>query len=107
MRGDLSWIREVHLTLNSGFPGEPLNPFIGIYDAETRQDPASGIPIGGWYPEQRLVRAEALKAYTVEAAFSDLRKPLKEKLLKECLQTLLFFRIISLRSLRRNFLSLK
>ena len=59
----------VHLTLNSDFPGETLNPFYGMYAAETRQTP-DGNPPGGWYPEQCLTRPEVLKAYTVEAAYS-------------------------------------
>jgi predicted amidohydrolase YtcJ len=59
----------VHLALNSDFPGETLNPFYGMYAAETRQTPA-GKPEGGWHPEQRLARREVLRAYTVEAAYS-------------------------------------
>jgi predicted amidohydrolase YtcJ len=59
----------VHLTLNSDFPGETLNPFFGMYAAETRQSP-DGKPEGGWYPGQCLTRDEVLKAYTFEAAYS-------------------------------------
>ncbi len=71
----------VHLTLNSDFPGESLNPFFGMYAAETRQTPA-GRPNGGWYPEQRLTRTEVLKAYTVEAAFSGFEETIKGKIAK-------------------------
>ncbi len=81
MRGDLFWIRVVHLTLNSDFPGESLNPFFGMYAAETRQTPL-GIPVGGWYPEQRMTRAEVLKAYTVEAAFSEFEETNKGKIVR-------------------------
>jgi predicted amidohydrolase YtcJ len=66
----------IHLTLNSDFPGETLNPFYGMYAAETRQSP-EGLPEGGWYPEQCLKREEVLKAYTVEAAFSGFEENLK------------------------------
>lgn len=59
-----------HLPLSSDFPGETLNPFYGIYAAITRQDPA-GNPPGGWYPEQRLTLNEALRGYTVEAAYAE------------------------------------
>jgi predicted amidohydrolase YtcJ len=59
-----------HLPLSSDFPGETLNPFYGIYAAITRQDPA-GNPPGGWYPEQRLTLDEALRGYTVEAAYAE------------------------------------
>ena len=66
----------VHLPLNSDFPGETLNPFYGIYAAITRQDPA-GNPPGGWYPEQRLTLDEALRGYTVEAAYVEFEENAK------------------------------
>jgi predicted amidohydrolase YtcJ len=59
-----------HLPLSSDFPGETLNPFYGIYAAVTRQDP-QGNPPGGWHPEQRLTLEEALRGYTVEAAYAE------------------------------------
>ena len=59
-----------HLPLSSDFPGETLNPFYGIYAAITRQSP-DGRPEGGWYPDQRLSVAEALKGYTTEAAYAE------------------------------------
>lgn len=69
----------VHLTLNSDFPGETLNPFYGMYAAETRQSP-DGKPEGGWYPDQCLTRKEVLKAYTVEAAYSGFEEEIKGKI---------------------------
>jgi predicted amidohydrolase YtcJ len=66
----------IHLALNSDFPGETLNPFYGMYAAETRQSP-EGVPEGGWYPDQCLNREEVLKAYTIEAAFSGFEENLK------------------------------
>ncbi len=66
----------VHLPLSSDFPGETLNPFYGIYAAITRQDPA-GNPPGGWYPEQRLTLDEALRGYTVEAAYAEFEENAK------------------------------
>lgn len=59
-----------HLPLSSDFPGETLSPFYGIYAAITRQDP-QGNPPGGWHPEQRLTLEEALRGYTVEAAYAE------------------------------------
>jgi predicted amidohydrolase YtcJ len=59
-----------HLPLSSDFPGETLNPFYGIYAAITRQDP-QGNPPGGWHPEQKLALEEALRGYTVEAAYAE------------------------------------
>jgi predicted amidohydrolase YtcJ len=37
--------------------------------AITRQDP-SGQPAGGWHPEQRLTIDEAIRAYTINPAWS-------------------------------------
>lgn len=59
-----------HLPLSSDFPGETLNPFYGIYAAITRQDP-EGNPPDGWHPEQKLTLEEALRGYTVEAAYAE------------------------------------
>jgi hypothetical protein len=59
-----------HLPLSSDFPGETLDPFRGLYAAITRQD-AAGNPPGGWYPAQRLTLDEALRGYTVEAAYAE------------------------------------
>jgi predicted amidohydrolase YtcJ len=59
-----------HVPFSSDFPGETLNPFYGIYAAITRQDP-NGSPPGGWLPEQRVTLDEALRGYTVEAAYAE------------------------------------
>jgi hypothetical protein len=48
---------------------EPLNPFLGVYAAITRQD-TSGFPPSGWYPQQRLTVAEAVQAYTSGSAYA-------------------------------------
>lgn len=58
-----------HVPISSDFPGETLNPFYGIYAAVTRQDP-QGKPDGGWYPDQRMTLEEALRGYTIEAAYA-------------------------------------
>ncbi len=69
----------VRVPLNSDFPGETLNPFYGMYAAETRQTP-EGKPEGGWYPEQCLTREEVLHAYTVESAYSGFEEHIKGKI---------------------------
>ena len=69
----------VHMTLNSDFPGETLDPFFGMYAAMTRQT-AEGEPEGGWYPEQCLLRNEVLRAYTIEAAYSGFEENLKGRI---------------------------
>lgn len=51
----------------SDFPVESINPIYGFYAAITRKD-LEGYPDGGFMPEQRLTREEALKAMTIWAA---------------------------------------
>jgi predicted amidohydrolase YtcJ len=66
----------VHLPLSSDFPGETVNPFYGIYAAITRQDPNEN-PAGGWYRDERLTLQEALRGYTVEAAYAEFEEKAK------------------------------
>ncbi|MFA5669957.1 MAG: amidohydrolase [Balneolaceae bacterium] len=53
----------------SDFPVEHSNPFYGLYSAVTRMD-HEGNPPGGWYPNEALTREEALRAFTVDAAYA-------------------------------------
>ncbi len=48
----------------SDFPVERVNPLLSFRAAVTRQD-AAGWPAGGWHPEQRMTRDEALRAMTL------------------------------------------
>jgi predicted amidohydrolase YtcJ len=57
------------LALGSDFPVEDVNPFFGIYAAVTRQDQKSW-PAGGWYPDQKLTLAEAIRGFTADAAYA-------------------------------------
>ncbi|HTQ78851.1 MAG TPA: amidohydrolase, partial [Thermoanaerobaculia bacterium] len=57
------------LALGSDFPVESADPRLGLYAAVTRQD-LSGQPPGGWRPEERLSREEALAGFTADAAWS-------------------------------------
>jgi hypothetical protein len=57
------------LANGSDFPVEEPNPMLGFYAGITRQDP-DGNPPGGWMPDERLSRAEVLKAFTWNAAFA-------------------------------------
>ncbi|MBU2883933.1 amidohydrolase [Psychrosphaera sp. B3R10] len=52
----------------SDFPVELANPFFGLHAAITRQD-REDQPHGGWIKEQSLTVAQALKAFTIDAAF--------------------------------------
>ena len=58
-----------HIANGSDFPVEEPNPMYGVYAAITRQD-AQGQPPGGWMPDQRLSRAEALHSFTAGAAYA-------------------------------------
>lgn len=53
----------------SDFPIESPNPFYGLYSAVTRQD-HEGNPPGGWHPEEAMTREEALRAFTINAAYA-------------------------------------
>jgi hypothetical protein len=57
------------LALGSDFPVEEVNPMLGIYAAVSRQD-LDGTPEGGWYPAEALSRAEALRGFTLDAAYA-------------------------------------
>ncbi len=57
------------LANGSDFPVEEPNPMLGFYAGITRQDP-DGNPPKGWMPDERLSRAEVLKAFTWNAAFA-------------------------------------
>ncbi|WP_426689857.1 amidohydrolase [Rhodanobacter ginsengiterrae] len=54
----------------SDFPVESPNPFYGLYSAVTRED-HQGKPPGGWYPQQDLTLTEALRAFTLDAAYAE------------------------------------
>jgi predicted amidohydrolase YtcJ len=53
----------------SDFPVEQVNPLISFKAAVSRQD-ARGWPPGGWHPEQRMTREEALRSMTIWPAFA-------------------------------------
>jgi predicted amidohydrolase YtcJ len=52
----------------SDVPVEEVSPIKGFYASVTRQD-ESGNPPGGFDPDQRMSREEALRSYTLDAAF--------------------------------------
>lgn len=53
----------------SDFPVEPPNPFFGLHASVTRQD-RDNQPPGGWYPEEKMTRDEALLSFTLDAAYA-------------------------------------
>jgi predicted amidohydrolase YtcJ len=61
------------LAFGSDWPIVTLNPWTGVQNAVTRQTIA-GEPPGGWLPEQRLSLDDAIKGYTLGAAFAGHRQ---------------------------------
>jgi predicted amidohydrolase YtcJ len=53
----------------SDFPVERVNPLFSFHAAVSRQDDNSWPP-GGWFPEQKMTREEALKAMTIWPAYA-------------------------------------
>lgn len=72
VQGAYAWqtfLRQGTVVANgSDFPVEQPNPIWGFYSAVTRED-HEGAPKGGWYPSQRMTRAEALESWTASGAF--------------------------------------
>ena len=56
------------LAFGSDAPVEPLNPFLGIHAAVTRQ--RNGRPAGGWHPAARLNLRESLLGFTQGPAYA-------------------------------------
>ena len=73
IKGGYAWRRLLDsgavLAAGSDFPVELPNPFHGLYAAVARQD-RQGLPDGGWYADQSMNRAEALRAFTLDAAYA-------------------------------------
>lgn len=59
----------VPVPFGTDWPVEPINPYLGLYAAVTRQN-TEGEPEGGWWPEERLSIADALRNYTTESAYA-------------------------------------
>ncbi|KAG8740296.1 hypothetical protein FRC10_004514 [Ceratobasidium sp. 414] len=64
------------VTTGSDFPVEGIDPLLGFYGAVTRLSPDGTSPHGpgGWYPEQRMTRAEALRGMTANAAYASFQE---------------------------------
>ncbi len=73
LKGAYAWQRfiqdKVPLAFGSDFPVEQVNPMLGLYAAVTRQD-LNGQPPGGWLPDQRVSRIQALAGFTRGAAYA-------------------------------------
>ena len=74
IQGAYAWQRFLkqgtHIAGGSDFPVESPNPFYGLHAAVTRQD-HEGQPPGGWHPDQAMTVTEALRAFTLDAAYAE------------------------------------
>jgi predicted amidohydrolase YtcJ len=57
------------IAAGSDFPVELADPFFGLHAAVTRQD-RDNQPAGGWYPAEAMTRVEALRSFTLDAAYA-------------------------------------
>lgn len=64
------------LVFSSDWPVAPASPIYGVYAAVTRQTTDGKNP-DGWVPEQKINVAEALMAYTKNAAYSSFDENIK------------------------------
>ena len=68
----------VHVPFGTDWPVEPINPYLGLYAAVTRQSADDEhAPAGGWWPQERITIADALRCYTAESAYASFEE--KEK----------------------------
>jgi predicted amidohydrolase YtcJ len=61
------------VAFGTDFPVVTINPFMEIYRAITRTND-SGEPLGGWNPSEKISLSEALKHYTIDAAYGIFRE---------------------------------
>lgn len=83
MKGAYAWRKVIDsgniIIGGSDAPVELVNPYHGLYAAVTRQG-RDGQPEGGWYIEEAMTREEALKSFTIWAAFGQFEENLKGSL---------------------------
>ncbi len=66
----------VRVAFGTDWPVEPINPYLGLYAAVTRQS-TEGDPPGGWWPQERLTIDNAIYCYTAGSAYASFEE--KEK----------------------------
>jgi len=60
---------QVVIAAGSDFPVESPNPFFGLHSSVTRQD-HNNQPENGWYNDESMTRLEALRSFTIDAAYA-------------------------------------
>ena len=62
-------------------PVEPINPIASFYASVSRKT-LKGLPEGGYEPEQKMTREQALKSYTLDAAYGAFEEDIKGSITK-------------------------
>ena len=57
-------------------PVEPLNPFPSLYASVSRKT-LKGTPEGGYEPAEKMTREQALRSYTLDAAYGAFEEDIK------------------------------
>lgn len=93
-RGAYAWRRllgaNAHIAFGTDWPVEPVDPLEGLYAAVTRKDRA-GEPGEGWFPDQRLSMEEAIRLYTLGAAYAEFTEDRKGMIRQGYLADLVIF----------------
>ncbi|HUL42813.1 MAG TPA: amidohydrolase [Bacteroidota bacterium] len=80
IRGAYAWQSILHtgsiVISGSDFPNDAMNPLWGFYAAITRSD-RNGYPADGWYRDQCMTRDQALRSYTIWAAYGAFQEKVK------------------------------
>ena len=66
----------VLMAFGTDWPVAPLNPMYGLYAAVTRRT-VDGKNPDGWIPQQKITIEEAIKAYTLDAAYASFEENIK------------------------------
>ena len=73
LRGAYAWQKFIQqgtvIASGSDFPVELANAFHGLHAAVTRQS-RDNLPKGGWLPDERMTPAQALRSFTLDAAYA-------------------------------------
>ena len=65
-----------HIVNGTDVPVEPINPIANFFASVTRQT-LKGEPKGGYEPEEKMTRAQALISYTLDAAYGAFEEKIK------------------------------
>ncbi|MBS1508021.1 MAG: amidohydrolase [Bacteroidetes bacterium] len=65
-----------HIVNGTDVPVEPINPIACFFASVTRQT-LKGVPPGGYEPDEKMTRVQALKSYTLDAAYGAFQEKVK------------------------------